>query len=297
MTNLLITFGCSWTWGVGIFYEDGMSSKEYFDHPVVYKPEGTFRQILSEKWKCKNLNFSTGASSNQKQFRYAKHFFASDEFLKLKKEYKNITVLWGITSTARNEIWDFKNKDLQNLIFTNPGNNQYTFTVKEWTRYFYNHENEVFTLAKDMNFFNSYFESLGIKNYWFDTFNHHDYSKEHPALKFQATNEKHQNEDNWHKLENDVILNEIKLKSLKSSNNIKNMLFDNQQPRDLCSLLCKEYNIDYIDNNYHTSSFSEDSNRIKFLVNNNILNPHSYHPTKLGHQTIANLIHKEINTL
>ena len=55
--------------------------------------------------------------------------------------------------------------------------------------------------------------------------------------------------------------------------------------------------IDYIDNNYHTSSFSEDSNRIKFLVNNNILNPHSYHPTKLGHQTIANLIHKEINTL
>lgn len=297
MTDLLITFGCSWTWGVGIFWEPGMTSEEYFDHPVVYKPEGTFRQLLSKKWNCKNLNFSTGASSNQKQFRYAKHFFASDEFVQLKKEYKNITVLWGITSTSRNEIWDFRNNDLQNLIFTNPGNNQYTFIVKEWTRYFYNHDNEVFALAKDMNFFNTYFKALGIQNYWFDTFNHHDYYKDNPALKFQTNNEKHQNEDRWHKLENEVLSNEIKLQSLGAPKKIDNMLFDDKEHRDLCSLLCLEYGIKTIDNKYHTSSFSKDSNRIQFLIDKGILNPHSYHPTKLGHQTIADLLHKEINTI
>ena len=52
-----------------------------------------------------------------------------------------------------------------------------------------------------------------------------------------------------------------------------------------------------MDDNYHLSSWSVDSNKIPFLVGCGVLNPISNHPTALGHQQIAELLKPELANL
>jgi len=301
MKKLFITFGCSWTMGVGTYYYEGMSEKEYYN--TWDRPEGTFREIIAKELSADTLNFSIGGTSNQKQFRFAKHFFPSDEFNNIKEKYDEIIVLWGITSTARTEIYDYRTQDLKNIILPNPKfswqkvvNNE-NYIIKQWMRFFYNHDHEVHALAKEMHFFNSYFAALGIKNYWFDTFNHHDYQKDHPGVINFKTDEYTVEKDRRKKDQDNKITVEIKEESIKASKPISNLLFNNHPQRDLCTLLCKKHGMTKLDNDYHTSTYREDTNRIKFLAEKGIVNPYSYHPTKEGHQQIAEMVLNEINTL
>ena len=301
MKKLLITFGCSWTMGVGTYYYDGMPENEYYN--TWDRPEGTFRQIIGKEINADTLNFSIGGTSNQKQFRFAKHFFASDDFNNIKKKYDEIIVLWGITSTARTEIYEQRTQDLKNIILPNikfswqKVVNKDNGLIKQWMRFFYNHDHEVHALAKEMHFFNSYFTALDIKNYWFDTFNHHNYEDAHPAVRNFNTEEYTIEKDRRQKDHDHPITTTIKEASVNKNKKINNMLFNDRNPRDLCSILCKNIGLKKLDNEYHTSTYKEDSNRIKFLAENKILNPYSYHPTKYGHQLIAEIILNEINTL
>jgi len=307
MKNLLITFGCSWTFGVGTYYKQGMTDKEYWSHPKVYKPHNTFRSIIAKELNADNLNFSIGASSNDKQLRYAKHFFASQQFVDLQDEYDKITVLWGITSTARIECWDYKHQDILNL-FLLKSSRRYANNMsvhdglsKTYLRYFYDLDHKVFELAKEMHFWNSYFDSLGITNYWFDTFNHHDYYKPHIASKhIGADNDlghMYSLEDEKYTVDNDVIPNHVKLDSVQAPCKIHNLLFDDREYRDLCSILAIDAGLENIDNSYIYSALSSDGPTVDFLVSKGLLNPVSFHPTLEAHQSIASLMLKEINTL
>ena len=47
---------------------------------------------------------------------------------------------------------------------------------------YYNHEIEVKRLSTQMQHWDNYFNLIGVKNYWFDTFNHHDYSYKSPNM-------------------------------------------------------------------------------------------------------------------
>ena len=73
-TTLLITFGCSWTFGIGLNYIAGMSKDEYKQNKVNSNliQEHSFRAKLSKKYNLTNINFSQGGSSNQLQFRQAR---------------------------------------------------------------------------------------------------------------------------------------------------------------------------------------------------------------------------------
>lgn len=307
MKNLLITFGCSWTFGVGSYYKQGMTEKEYWAYPKAYKPDNTFRSIIAKELNADNLNFSIGASSNDKQLRYAKHFFASQQFKDLQNEYDSITVLWGITSTARIECWDYKHKDINNLIltprrrFVNDHLSVNDGLSKNYLRYFYDHDHKVFELAKEMHFWNSYFESLGITNYWFDTFNHHNYYKPHITTNhIEADTDLgrlYRLEDEKYTLDNDVIPNHVKLDSVQAPAKIHNLLFDDKEYRDLCTMLAVDAGMEKIDDTYHYSTFIPDGPRISFLVDKGLLNPVSFHPTEKAHQSIASFMLKEINTL
>ena len=307
MKNLLITFGCSWTFGVGIFYYKGMTEKEYWSHPKAFKTHNTFRSIIAKELNADNLNFSIGASSNDKQIRFAKHFFSSQQFKDLQNEYDDIKVLWGITSTSRIECWDYKFKDINNLILA-PGRRYLTGhhsvndgLSKTYLRYFYDQDHKVFELAKEMHFWNSYFESLGITNYWFDSFNHHDYYKPHESSKHIEAKtdlgELYRLEDKKYSVDNDVVDHHAKLNSLQAVSKIRNLLFDDRKYRDLCSILALDAGMEKIDDTYHYSTFVPDGPRITFLVNKGLLNPYSFHPTEKAHQSIASFMLKEINTL
>ena len=262
--NLLVTFGCSWTYGVGSWYDKPISSEEYktvakkLDKE--YENKTSFRALLAKKHGYHNINFALMASSNQTQMRRAQEYFNTDDY----KKYDKVIVLWGITSTARGEAWikgepniRYSDKERRNM----KGEfKSFMYTYKkrnlglagEIRNFHYDHEAEVGRLETHMNHWNTYFKLLGIKNYWFDTFNHHDYD-------------------------------------------VPRMIFRHDKRRDLMSKLCKSMGKSYDKDGYHFSVFTLDCDRPNFLVKKGIVNPYSFHPTMKGNIMIADMLDREIS--
>ena len=179
--GVLITFGCSWMYGIGVGYEEGMDAEtfESIRRDADICGKFSYRGLLSSKFNLSNINFSEGGSSNQKQLRRAKIFFSSAGFEKLQRQHNNIIVVWGITSTARTEMFDLETGILTNFKY----DAGVTPKISEMmVKYSYDHTNEVAQLSMEMKFWNSYFASIGVKNIWVDSFNTHDYMSPIPNL-------------------------------------------------------------------------------------------------------------------
>lgn len=265
----LITFGCSWVWGAGLGYEEDMTFDQYTN--IVWNEDlanqYSFRSILSKKYNYNNINFSIWKSSNKKQFRLARQFFSSEQFREIKNSAQEILVLWGITSTCRNEVFSSKRNDYINFLLNFP--NPHDVIDKELSEFFfknlYDHDHEVFELAQDMNHWNDFFTYMQVKNYWFDSFNHHDYSVNSPG-------------------------------NYANTANISNLVNDhNVGPRDLLSQLAINQGVKSMDSNYHSSAWILDTDRLKVLIDKKIINPHSFHPTRLGHEQIAQMFEDIFN--
>lgn len=198
--TVLITFGCSWTFGVGVNYQIGMTKEEFeksaWDQKIC--DQLSWRGQLCQRFGLTNINFSSAGSSNQRQFRLAQEFFPSVEFKQLQTTFDRVIVLWGITSTARNEIYSTKDQSLINVFY-----HQETDISKFLLLNCYSHSHEVLELYKKMIFWDHYFSLLNIENYWFDTLNTHNYS-------------------------------------MLSNSHLLRMLDAKTQPRDLMSWLCKD---------------------------------------------------------
>ena len=314
MKTLLLTFGCSWTYGVGVGYESGMSIDEYsligWDPNICNKL--SWRGLISDKYDVFNRNFAVGGSSNQTQERLAMQYVTSYTFQQDQKTFDKIILLWGITSTARSEMFNLQKNKLDSFFLSNG-----TELSKSLLKLSYNHDFEVWFLSQKMRFWNLLFASLKIKNLWFDTFNHHDYTITQPGLDNVEYLYKKVKEPNWPSWqsfceESDKIDNEI-LKEIMDTNRWPfwryrrqsmdnlNLLFADQNPRDLMSLLCVKNGFDTVDQKYHTSSWQlgtkEDTNRVDYLVKKGILNPISFHPTKQGHVQISDILTNSVESL
>jgi hypothetical protein len=258
--KVLVTFGCSWTFGVGVQYKPKMTIKEYdavrlnFDWHKQLADTYSFRTLLSKKYEFENINFSVGGSSNQFQFIQLRKFFTSERFKHLLEENTEIVVLHGITSTAREYFFDCNDGKSKNLMFNKEimiKDEASATAVKSYVVNFYNHDFEVERLTEEMLFINQWYKSIGIKNLWFDTFNSHAYTS---------------NIDNFIGWEY------------------------NSDSRDLLTRMAILNDIKDIDKQYHFSNWRAETNRAQLLVDTGHLNPISIHPTKLGHELIADII-------
>ena len=254
----LVSFGCSWTFGVGLAWEPGFTQEDYQllkkDIPIADKY--SFRGILAREFGLEHKNFSVGGSSNQRQFRHSEEFQFKEGDI----------VLWGITSTARNEIW-WDHKNYYKGYFYNHATTckeypeitkgdksidgdlcrMIKMTAKRW----YSHKEEVRRLFYKIRLYNDYFKCKGVKILWYDTLNHHNY-QEVP----------------------------------------ENMLYGNEEYRDLLSRLARLNGFNKLDDKYHFSWSKgfNDCGRIDFISKNGIANPFSGHPTKEGHRQLADMI-------
>ena len=172
---MLITFGDSWVYGVGagFTYIDNYKkwSNDLYQRFIIKNLEThtkySFRKHLSRDLGLENLNFSEGGSSNQRQFRYACEYFIRD---------KNVVpeeciVLWGLTSVYRNELYNSKKNIYENFFCPEEKIHISKFIATSYL----NEEVEIEKLYYNIELFNSYFKTLGIKNYWFNIFNDHDF--------------------------------------------------------------------------------------------------------------------------
>ncbi len=213
MRKTLITFGCSWTFGVGAHYESNLSRDEYERTawlPQYIEPY-TFRRLISDRCNLKNINLAKGGSSNQLQFRLAKEFF----FAKDDKWFEgtDITVLWGITSVYRNEFFNSMTKEYDDFSMVQPGFREIIF------KKYFDESVEIEKLSQEMKLFDYFFANKGIKNYWFNTFNNHKYKLHFDNLLFQGKDllsilVKNDNDNNkYHKSDwndTDVKINQAK---------------------------------------------------------------------------------------
>ena len=180
----LLTFGCSWTYGVGAHWKPGMSDQDFKAGAWTEESQQhSFRRKLSAMHNLENINYSEGASSNARNFRIARQLFSDpDTIAKLQCD---TIVLWGITSTARSEMWSSNRNeylnfklDVSSVIQSDEADEFAEFTLNN----IYDHEQEVIHLKEQMLLWNVLFEYYGIKNIWYDTFNTHDYAIDIPHL-------------------------------------------------------------------------------------------------------------------
>jgi hypothetical protein len=297
--KLLITFGCSWTYGVGVNYNLGMSKPSF--KAGAWNDElaklHSFRGVLSSRYNLDNINFAQGGSSNQRQFRLAENFFGSSKFQSCRNQYKEIVVLWCITSVLRNEAY-FITEKLRKSFFYNDG----SLLSKTIVTNHFDQQHEILLLGKKIQFWDNVFDSFGIKNIWVDTFNHHHYTDDsnmrEKYLKIAGKD--------WPSWENFVVGNftnvpdTIQLEILDQTRwdfhecckPISNRMFGHSViPRDLLSQLAIRNGMTVVDhNNYHQSGWNIDCNRVKYLTDIGLLNPYSNHPTKSGHIQIADML-------
>jgi len=246
--TILLTFGCSWTFGEGSGYEDWMNEKEYEkireNEKICY--ENGWRKRVIEHFDIDHINFGEPGSSNDRQFRLAKQFFASKKFEEIYTSYKKIIVLWGITATNRYDFWCKDTNRYEKILLNNS-----EIDVKKYNQYedhlglmlkklSYDHHIRINELEVEIIFWNQYFKLLKIKNFWFDTF----YS--------------------------------IKYK-IKPVN-----FFDIDKPkRDLLSVLCDKKR-----DHYNVKSIMNE-NTFDYAKNKGIVNEYSLHPKKEGYSLIA----------
>jgi len=172
----LITFGDSWVWGVGTGYEKGQSLGEYkeISQEESYSDK-SFRGLLAHEYGFENRNFSIGGSSNQHQFRIASEFFIknSELFIKYKDRLSDkMVVLWGLTSVYRTEMFDVNSKKFIDVFIPDVSEFSKIYATKHFDEVV-----ETERLYYQIELFNSLFKELGIKNYWFNVFNEHQFPK------------------------------------------------------------------------------------------------------------------------
>ena len=262
--------GCSWTVGVGSGYRKGFTKSEYND--IAWKKsindQYSFRGLISQKYNLENQNFSIRGSSNEEQFFKLSEIFGSDaERNKLLE--KQPVVLWGITSTAR--IFRNNQSHILNSISPSvmrmldekyvPGNEELKLILQD--------QQTLYEALYYKLFYNhdNAVDDLEIQiNFWNTIFENYNI----PVLWFDTFN-----------------THEYKTK-------LKNFLPNG----DLLTQMLELKNVRYKKAlTYHFSRWKVDDPRIIAGVKNGLLNPISYHPTKLGHEVIAEILDPYIKEL
>lgn len=166
--NRLITFGDSWMKGVGTEYQEGMTEEQY--HQISKKEsKDCFRELISAQNDLENLNLSMGGSSNQAQFRVALETFFGGNKIDLKD---SDIVLWGITSVFRTELWHAEENEFRTIFLP-----WHSAVSKILATYHHDEKQELKIVENQMQLWNAYFKSMGVKNYWFNVFNDHKWSQ------------------------------------------------------------------------------------------------------------------------
>jgi hypothetical protein len=186
---LFIFFGCSWTWGRYINWEQ-YNITHPRDMPAEVEAEQSalfsYRSLITKHFNADQLNFSEGGSSNDRQFRKAAEYF-----LGVKNESDNpvatldrlqsneVVVLWFITATSRKELYNDHHNRYDNFFLSQiqkPGPGRGFNIAKDLlSQGYYSDSEELKKLSTQMILWNSWFNQNNIKNVWIDTFNHNDW--------------------------------------------------------------------------------------------------------------------------
>ena len=260
--TLLITLGCSWTFGEGAGCEPDMSAKEYekIRYSSDYAWEFGWRRYVVEHFDVDHVNLGESGSSNQKQFHYAKNYFLSSKFAKDYKSHEHVIVLWGITTLRRNFMYFKDSKMYENIflkeenVFQTRWNTNKDKMTKALYKYCYDDDVALREVQSDILHWNQYFRLYPkIKNFWYDIFG-----------------------------------------SKKYTTKIKNFIDCDKPKRDLLYQICKNHLGEEVEKwkiegreNYDPNFLDKYSTCFGYAEEHGLVNPYSFHPYKTGYKFIG----------
>jgi len=260
--TLLITLGCSWTFGEGAGCEPGMSAKEYekIRYSSDYAWEYGWRRYVVEHFDVDHVNLGESGSSNQKQLHYAKNYFLSSKFAKDYKNHEHVIVLWGITTLRRNFMYFKDSKMYENIflkeenVFQTKWNTNKDKMTKALYKYCYDDDVALREVQSDILHWNQYFRLYPkIKNFWFDIF-----GSKHYTVK------------------------------------IRNFIDIDKPKRDLLYQICKNHLSGEVEKwkiegreNYDPNFLDKYSTCFGYAEEHELVNPYSFHPYKSGYKFIS----------
>ena len=260
--TLLITLGCSWTFGEGAGCEPGMSAKEYekIRYSSDYAWEYGWRRYVVEHFDVDHVNLGESGSSNQKQLHYAKNYFLSSKFAKDYKNHEHVIVLWGITTLRRNFMYFKDSKMYENIflkeenVFQTKWNTNKDKMTKALYKYCYDDDVALREVQSDILHWNQYFRLYPkIKNFWFDIF-----GSKHYTVK------------------------------------IRNFIDIDKPKRDLLYQICKNHLSGEVEKwkiegreNYDPNFLDKYSTCFGYAEEHELVNPYSFHPYKTGYKFIG----------
>jgi len=260
--TLLITLGCSWTFGEGAGCEPGMSLKEYdkIRYSSDYAWEFGWRRYVVEHFDVDHVNLGESGSSNQRQLHYAKNYFLSSKFAKDYKSHEHVIVLWGITTLRRNFMYFKDSKMYENIflkeenVFQTKWNTNKDKMTKALYKYCYDDDVALREVQSDILHWNQYFKLYPkIKNFWFDIF-----GSKHYTVK------------------------------------IRNFIDIDKPKRDLLYQICKNHLSGEVEKwkiegreNYDPNFLDKYSTCFGYAEEHDLVNPYSFHPYKTGYKFIG----------
>ena len=93
-------------------------------------------------------------------------------------------MLWGITSVYRNEFFDTIKNNYDNFLI--PDIHRDRVLSKILSVRYLSKKVEIEKLYYNMELFNYYFKTVGIKNYWYNIFNDHEYPNKMSNILFKG---------------------------------------------------------------------------------------------------------------
>ena len=255
MTRLL-TLGCSWVKAIGASYDNTKkyTRDEYrkfsFDNE---QRKYSFTTLLCKKYKLDHVDISAGGAANNSQARKLKRYLLANDL-------NDTIVMWGITSIYRDEMYFTDTKKHhsfqpnQKVDLRKTGRSNWCGPKEHFNLHF-DEEMAISLLTSDICHWQKHFELAGCEQMWFDTLNTITYA-----------------EYRGHSLHKPFC----------------------EMPypcnKDLLSQLAYKNGWDPVDDKYHSSDWRADCDRIKLLEQKGVVNPYSFHPTRQGHEQIAEIL-------
>jgi hypothetical protein len=301
---ILVTMGCSWTVGIGVGYDKILHSKkdripkqitedaynniagdDYPDYTKFLKNRTNKKFFKENVWKELSEKFTTDDFGTQefKKIAWDKKICDSFSFRGLlSKEYKIKNLNYSKGGSSNDEqFFHMEN------IFGNPKTRKDFIKQKPIVLWGITSTGRIY---RDKSYMLKPEEDEQVR----------DYITSYLKLGFYD-----------HKKSIESICNKIELWNIIFKHyNIPVIWFDtfntHKYPSklenfltggDLLTQILKSNKLKFRSNSYHFSLWSNDDDRIQVGVDNELLNPISFHPTKKGHQTIRDILSPYIKNI
>lgn len=298
--KLLISFGCSWTYGKFIHLKPGQKKTDLGENSTKEELElantHAYRSLIAKHFGMDQEIFAQGGSSNQKQFRLASQYFLGPDKSKINTARLYLSNYQNVRDHNWPTVDEFKftgklPEDVLNQIINDHGITQFEVLRSDqrqkYVIWFITSTARIeFFDAQQQEFKNDFLTWSNDQYTKMFTARCYDHNREIERLAHQMTL--------WNAYFSSQGIKNVWIDTFNHHNYpipIDNYIKLSNHTSDIMSNMCIKLGYTTFSNDeFHISGHVADDSRSEFLLGQGVLNPETLHPNIKGHQLIADMI-------